>query len=107
MAALKVGDPLYDSGFLLPRLFGRNGKLDGRGLKAARAFVAQHHCDLSYPEFTREPVIFEKLSADGLLTPEAPPSRRRPRRRRRRTGGMFLFYGDRRVVEIRGPARRR
>jgi hypothetical protein len=67
LAALKVGDPLYDFGFLLPRLFGRDGKLDKRGLEAARAFVAQHHCVLSYPEFIREPVIFEKLPADDIL----------------------------------------
>jgi hypothetical protein len=106
LTALKVGYPLYDFGFLLPRLFGRDGELDKRGLKAARAFAAQHDCVLSYPEFTREPVMFEKLSADGLLTPEAPPGRRRPRRRRT-TDGMSLFFDDRRVVEIRGPARRR
>ena len=65
--ALHVGQPLTDCWFLLKRLFGRNGQLDARGIKAARAFAARHNCILSYPEFSREPVLFEKLSPDGQL----------------------------------------
>ena len=106
LAALKVGYPLLASGFLLPRLFGRNGKLEKRGLKAARAFAAEHNCVLSYPEFTREPVLFEKLSAEGTLTSEIREGRRE-RGPRRRADGMLLFYGDRRVVDLRRPKRRR
>jgi hypothetical protein len=73
---LHVGTPLIDWWVMLPRLFGRHGKLDARSVKAARAFAAKHRCILSYPEFSREPVLFEKLLANGQLAPYVPAGRR-------------------------------
>src|SRR4051812_46064082 len=76
--ALHVGQPLTDWWLLLPRLFGHNGRLDARGVKAARAFAAKHNCILSYPEFSREPVLFEKLMANGQLAPYVASGCREP-----------------------------
>jgi hypothetical protein len=103
--ALQVGTPLVDWWLLLPRLFGRQGKLDARGVKVARAFAAKHNCILSYPESSREPVLFEKLMADGQLAPYVASGRRQPKLRRR-VDGMFEISGDRRVVDVRRPRRK-
>jgi hypothetical protein len=98
--ALQVGQPLTDWWLLLPRLFGHNGRLDARGVKAARAFAAQHDCILSYPEFSREPVLFEKLMADGQLAPYVASGRREPGLRRR-ASSMLEFNDGRRIVDTR------
>lgn len=105
--ALPVGQPLADCWFLLKRLFGRDGQLDAHGVKAARAFAARHNCILSCPEFSREPVLFEKLSADGQLTNELPYTERREAGLRRRADGKLDISGDRRTMNVRRLRRKR
>ena len=74
--------------------------------KPLRAFAAKHRCILSYPEFSREPVLFEKLLANGQLASYVPAGRHEPGLRRP-ADDMLQISGDRRIVDVRRPSRKR
>ena len=91
---------------MLPRLFGRMASLMPGVSKPLEPLPPSTAASLSYPEFSREPVLFEKLLANGQLASYVPAGRHEPGLRRP-ADDMLQISGDRRIVDVRRPSRKR